>query len=222
MRRSRAQGTTSPDPRASERAGSAPDAEPKYPRPKILVVDAPDVTSALQERGYAARSGSFGQPVVVPKAASYLPLNLTAFLPDYTEQEIVGSISSGPICRIRRPSCLSRRPRVCGGYGRRQQRMAWSTRDPLPCCTCRTRWTGSTATAASLSSSPRPVSTRSASPTLWTASATWTRTAPGPSVPTTGACCRSCAGCRHRRHRAGDGRRAEQRGAGSGDRELLQ
>src|ERR1035441_3718688 len=132
MRRSRAQGTTSPDPRASERAGSAPDAEPKYPRPKILVVDAPDVTSALQERGYAARSGSFGPPVVVPKAGSYLPLNLTAFLPDYTEQEIVGSISSGPIRRIRRPSCFRRRPRWCRGYGGRQQPMEWWEREEVP------------------------------------------------------------------------------------------
>jgi hypothetical protein len=96
MRRSRAQGTTSPDPRASERVAPSPEAEPKYPRPKILVIDAPDVTPALQQRGYAATSGSFGQAIIVPKRATFMPLNPTASLPGYTEQEIVVVDLVGP------------------------------------------------------------------------------------------------------------------------------
>jgi hypothetical protein len=63
--------------------------EPKYPRPKILVIDAPEVTPALQGRGYAAKSGSFGQPLAVPKEATYLPLYSSWNLPDYTEQGII-------------------------------------------------------------------------------------------------------------------------------------
>jgi len=96
MRRSRAQDRTSANPRASEQVGPSPDAEPKYPRPKILVIDAPAITSALQQRGYAARSGSFGQPIIVPKGANYLPLSSTAHLPGYTEQEIVVVDLVGP------------------------------------------------------------------------------------------------------------------------------
>lgn len=56
-----------------------------------------DVTPVLQERGYAAVSGSFGQPVIVPAGAGYLPLNLTVdHLPGYTEQEIVVADLAGP------------------------------------------------------------------------------------------------------------------------------
>jgi hypothetical protein len=73
---------------------------PKYPRPKILVVDAPEITSALLERGYAAVSGSFGQPVVVPAGEGYRPLRLTPeLLPGYTEQEIVVADLGGPAPR---------------------------------------------------------------------------------------------------------------------------
>lgn len=96
MLRSRVRGTTSPDPRASEHAGPLPDAGPKYPRPKILVIDAPDVTPALQQRGYAATAGSFGQPIIVPKSAAFLPLIPTSSLPGYTEQEIVVVDLVGP------------------------------------------------------------------------------------------------------------------------------
>jgi hypothetical protein len=95
MRKSRAQETASPAPRASER-GASPAAGTKYPRPKILVIDAPDVTPVLHQRGYAAVSGSFGQPVVVPSGGGYQPLNRTADLPGYTEQEIIVVDLAGP------------------------------------------------------------------------------------------------------------------------------
>jgi hypothetical protein len=74
----------------------SPESALKYPRPKILVIDAPDVTPALQERGYAAESGSFGQPILVEKEAGYLPVQKAGYLPGYTEQEIVVVDLAGP------------------------------------------------------------------------------------------------------------------------------
>lgn len=51
----------------------------------------------LEQLGYAAVSGSFGQPVIVPAGAGYLPLSLAADgLPGYTEQEIVVANLAGP------------------------------------------------------------------------------------------------------------------------------
>jgi hypothetical protein len=95
MRKSRAQDTPSPDPGTSGPAGSPPQAEARFPRPKILVIDAPDVTPALQQRGYAAVSGSFGQPTRVAKGPGYQPVR-GGFLPGYTEQEIVVVDLVGP------------------------------------------------------------------------------------------------------------------------------
>jgi hypothetical protein len=69
---------------------------PKYARPKILVADAPDVAAGLRERGYAAESGSFGQPVAFQDSAGYSPLNLSFDLPGFTEQEIIVADLAGP------------------------------------------------------------------------------------------------------------------------------
>jgi hypothetical protein len=83
----------------TERVPPSSAAEVKYPRPKILVLDVPDLTEALRERGYAAKSGSFGQPVVVPKSGSYVPLkplNLSLDLLNHTEQEIIVANLVGP------------------------------------------------------------------------------------------------------------------------------
>ena len=182
MRGSRAQKTTSPDPGASGRAGSSPEAEAKYPRPKILVIDAPDVTPALQQRGYAAMSGSFGQPVVVPKAAAYLPLNLTGFLPDYTEQEIV-------VVDLARPD-----PQDCGTdlfeSPAQGVRSVWAPAasglvDPRPATMLHVRdaMDRLPCTAASSSFSPRLASTRPASLPHAAHPATWTCTVLGLCVP---------------------------------------
>jgi hypothetical protein len=81
---------------ASDTPGSSSNAKLKYPSPKILVIDAPDVPRALQQRGYCATSGSFGQPVLVTKGPGYLPVPKTASLPGYTEQEIVVVDLVGP------------------------------------------------------------------------------------------------------------------------------
>jgi hypothetical protein len=100
MRRSRTGGAAPQGPRAAGRAGSSAEAGPNYPRPKILVIDAADITPVLQERGYAVASGSFGQPVLVPAGEGYVPLNLTADqLPGYTEQEILIADLGGPTPR---------------------------------------------------------------------------------------------------------------------------
>ena len=61
----RAQGATSPGRKPSGYVVSQAEAGPKYLRPKILVIDAPEVAPVLQQRGYAAVPGSFGQPIVV-------------------------------------------------------------------------------------------------------------------------------------------------------------
>lgn len=69
---------------------------PKYPRPKVLVIDAPDICEALEKRGYAATRGTFGQPTIVPPAAGYVRLEGSGELPGYTEQEIVIVDLAGP------------------------------------------------------------------------------------------------------------------------------
>jgi hypothetical protein len=89
MPRRRAEEGTPPEPTA-ELAEAASAVGAKYPRPKILVVDDPDIASALQGQGYAASLGSFGQPFLVDKGSGYLPAGTSgATLPGYTEQEIV-------------------------------------------------------------------------------------------------------------------------------------
>ena len=75
-------------------------AEPKYPRPKILVIDALDISTALRQRGYAATSGTFGQPLAVPRGAGFLPVTSTAELPGHTEQEVLVADLCGPEAQV--------------------------------------------------------------------------------------------------------------------------
>jgi len=96
MPRRRSHDATTPVPKESGPAESLPASEPKYARPKILVADAPDVAAGLRERGYAAESGSFGQPIVVQDSAGYSLLNLSFDLPGFTEQEIIVADLAGP------------------------------------------------------------------------------------------------------------------------------
>ncbi len=102
MPRRRSQDVIPPDqaPRESSPAAT----QPKYPRPKILVADAPDVATALQERGYAAVQGTFGQPIAVPPGSGFCPLRLASDLPGHTEQEIVVADLAGlPAQRLTNP-----------------------------------------------------------------------------------------------------------------------
>jgi hypothetical protein len=72
---------------------------PKFPRPKILAIDAPDVADQLSAAGYAAVKGTFGTPLLVEREAGYRALKLDATLPNYTEQEIVIVDLAGPEAR---------------------------------------------------------------------------------------------------------------------------
>lgn len=68
----------------------------RFTRPKILVVDAPEVARDLASSGYLAREGTLGTPLAVEREAGYRPLELTADLPNYTEQEIIVVDLAGP------------------------------------------------------------------------------------------------------------------------------
>ena len=97
MSRWRTQSSDDPKPADSEREGTGPEPTgPKYPRPKVIVIDAPDIYEALRGRGYAATRGTFGQPRNVAPAAGYIPLKLSGELPGYPEQEIVIADLAGP------------------------------------------------------------------------------------------------------------------------------
>ena len=74
----------------SKELNGAPDIQPKYTKPKIILIDLPsDALTILKEKGYNVVSGSFGHPYKV-KQNSYDNKILTdANLPNYTEQEII-------------------------------------------------------------------------------------------------------------------------------------
>jgi hypothetical protein len=64
--------------------------EPRYPKPKILLVDLPDeATADLDAAGFNVQAGTFGRPYRVPAKDDYFPVIVQAHLPNYTEQEVV-------------------------------------------------------------------------------------------------------------------------------------
>ena len=63
---------------------------PRYPRPKILLIDMRDESEAvLKAEGYNVRSGSFGVPYQVPKNDTFEPVIINGQVPIFTEQEII-------------------------------------------------------------------------------------------------------------------------------------
>jgi hypothetical protein len=64
---------------------------PKYPRPKVLLIDVDSDTEAtLRDAGYNICSGSLGLPYRVEKRDGYDPVIINGSLPSaYREQEIV-------------------------------------------------------------------------------------------------------------------------------------
>jgi hypothetical protein len=72
--------------------------EPKFPRPKVLVVDLPkDSVEVFRVAGYNLTQGSFGQPFRVPSApGKYHHLKPKATLPNYTEQEVIVADLAAP------------------------------------------------------------------------------------------------------------------------------
>ena len=62
----------------------------RYPRPKILLVDLPEESTApLLSAGFNVQEGTFGRPYNVPMSNSFVPVVPQAHLPNHTEQEIV-------------------------------------------------------------------------------------------------------------------------------------
>lgn len=63
---------------------------PKFPRPKVLLIDLPEnVEQAVVSAGFNAHTGTFGQPYKVPHDDRYIPVFGRARLPNYPEQEVV-------------------------------------------------------------------------------------------------------------------------------------
>ena len=64
---------------------------PKYEKPKILLIDLPDdVLERVQSVGYNASAGTFGSPYKVDKSDDCSPVIIKEFnLPNHTEQEII-------------------------------------------------------------------------------------------------------------------------------------
>jgi len=64
--------------------------EPKYPKPKILLIDLKDDSEVkLRGAGFNIESGSFGRPYRVPKGDKYVPVVPNHNLRNCEEQEIV-------------------------------------------------------------------------------------------------------------------------------------
>ncbi len=80
----------------SEEAGKqktqgAEEKPPKYPQPKILLLDLEsEVASALEEKGYNVTSTSLGTPYLVSQSSGLFPVDRSFSLPhDYKEFEVV-------------------------------------------------------------------------------------------------------------------------------------
>jgi hypothetical protein len=64
--------------------------EPRYAKPKILLVDLPEeAASRLASSGFNVQAGTFGRPYRVQKTDDYSPVIAQAHLPNYTEQEVI-------------------------------------------------------------------------------------------------------------------------------------
>ncbi len=64
--------------------------EPRYPRPKVLLVDFDDeVTAAAMDAGYRVASGTLGKSFRVPQADGFVRLPSSLRVPNFAEQEIV-------------------------------------------------------------------------------------------------------------------------------------
>lgn len=64
--------------------------QPKYPKPKILLVDLEsEAEHVLKNAGYNVSSGSFGIPYKVPRDDEHSPVIHNGNLPNFTEQEVI-------------------------------------------------------------------------------------------------------------------------------------
>ena len=64
--------------------------EPRYSKPKILLVDLPeDATARLNSAGFNVQAGTLGRPYRMPPQDGYLPVIVQAHLPNHSEQEVI-------------------------------------------------------------------------------------------------------------------------------------
>jgi len=98
-------------PAADETKTTSPtEADVRYPKPKILLLDMPDsASSALRSKGFNVSSGTLGKPYEVDKSSGYQALIAKGDAPNHTEQEIVvvdlgyGELEPGPQGEKHRP-----------------------------------------------------------------------------------------------------------------------
>lgn len=85
-----------------ERAAAEALNTPKYPRPKILLMDLDAETEdTLKRAGYNVETGSFGAPVKVPARSEHLSVPIARAAPNETEQEII-VLDNGPLEPVER------------------------------------------------------------------------------------------------------------------------
>jgi hypothetical protein len=84
---------------------------PKYPRPKILLLDTPaPVLPTLRDAGFNAVNGTMGMPYAVKKGGGFQQLCGKFSAPNYTEQEVVvvdlayDQVAEGPSSGPERPA----------------------------------------------------------------------------------------------------------------------
>lgn len=71
--------------------------KPKYYHPKIILIDIDkSAENALNTIGFNALSGSYGAPYAVTSSHKFVPVQHSAYLPNFTEQEIVIIDLAGP------------------------------------------------------------------------------------------------------------------------------
>ena len=63
--------------------------KPRRPRPKVLVIDDPQIASLLHERGFNVDLGTFGSLLSLPVKNGHWPVETDAIPPGHTEKEIV-------------------------------------------------------------------------------------------------------------------------------------
>ncbi len=82
--------TTQTDIQDTKFSNKITEAQTLYKHPKILLVDIKDDSNKiLKSAGFNVESGTFGTPYKVEQTAGYVPVAMTAKLPNYEEQEIV-------------------------------------------------------------------------------------------------------------------------------------
>lgn len=74
----------------TKKSDESEELKPKYPKPKIILIDLPDdVFNSLRSESFNVSAGTFGIPYKVKPQKNYLPMSIEFDLPNHTEQEII-------------------------------------------------------------------------------------------------------------------------------------